>query len=166
MVRPTRSHICFICSSGGHLTQALTLLDELPQEQYEFTLVTYETEFTASLAESREYNVVLFPQETSELASDPVALTTHLLRTSRATVSLLREHSFDAIVSTGAEIAIPTLLLAPLLGSEFIYIESLSRIDDLSWTGQVSRFFADEQLGQWEELADRYDRVAFEGRIV
>jgi UDP-N-acetylglucosamine transferase subunit ALG13 len=72
----------------------------------------------------------------------------------------------DIIISTGSEIAIPMIYLSKILGKKVIFIESLTRISDLSFTGKIVRIATDVFLVQWEELTKQYEDTLFKGNLL
>ena len=69
----------------------------------------------------------------------------------------------DLIISTGASIAINFAFIAKLFGIKFIYIESISRIEELSITGKIVYLLSHEFYVQWLELAKKYAKALFKG---
>jgi len=71
------------------------------------------------------------------------------------------------IVSTGSEIALPAFLIGKFLfRSKVIYMECFTRIETLSGTGKVVYRFSDLFLVQWPELAAKYEKASYEGRLI
>ena len=48
---------------------------------------------------------------------------------------------------------------------KLIYIESLARVETLSLSGNISRFFVDKFLIQWKQL-EIYYNTEYQGRLV
>jgi UDP-N-acetylglucosamine:LPS N-acetylglucosamine transferase len=69
------------------------------------------------------------------------------------------------VLSTGASIAVNFALLSKLLGIRFLYIESISRSDELSLSGKFIYPLADEFYVQWQELTEKYPRAIFRGTV-
>jgi UDP-N-acetylglucosamine:LPS N-acetylglucosamine transferase len=72
----------------------------------------------------------------------------------------------DLIISTGAEIAIPTIFLGKLLGCHTIFIESLCRVKSISPTGKIISRFTDIFLVQWEELSNKHSMLKYWGSTI
>jgi len=83
-----------------------------------------------------------------------------------STFKILLAEKPNVIVSTGASISVNFAIAAKLLGIHFIFIESLSRSEKLSLSGQVVYFLADEFYVQWPALAERLPRATFKGIVV
>jgi UDP-N-acetylglucosamine:LPS N-acetylglucosamine transferase len=83
----------------------------------------------------------------------------------QASVALfrLRPH---AIVSAGPGPAVPSSLLAKLMGIKVIYIETGSRVFALSSSGRILYRFADLFFVQWPELQEPYPKALYAGRLL
>ncbi|WP_416840394.1 PssD/Cps14F family polysaccharide biosynthesis glycosyltransferase [Haloferax sp. DFSO52] len=152
-----------VCSNGGHLNEALAIAKHLNDHQVE--IVTYESKFTEDLTNEIEYDVRLVSQSHVRLYDNRLRLAKHLYNVTIDASRYLND-DFDCVISTGSEIAIPFLLIAKLRRIPFIFVESLSRTDELSGTGKIAYKFADTVLVQWEALAEKYPRVEYHGRVV
>lgn len=61
----------------------------------------------------------------------------------------LRRHDVDAVLSTGAGLAVPFFLAARLQGRRAVYVESLTRSEGLSLTGRLVYPLARAFFVQW-----------------
>lgn len=137
--------ICLVCSHGGHLTEMLQLMDAF--KKHEVFFITYDSHRTRELK-----NVYLF----DNLGEMPLKLLSSLPRIFRI---LLKEKP-AAVVSTGAEIAIPVFYTAKLFRIKTIFIESWCRVHEPSTTGKLIYPIADVFLVQWRQLLKRYGNKA------
>ena len=87
-------------------------------------------------------------------------------RNLRLAFRLLRAERPDVVLSTGAGVSVPFLLLARLMGMRTIYLESITRIHELSLSGRLVYPFVSRFLVQWEELTAQYPRAEFHGRVL
>ena len=71
----------------------------------------------------------------------------------------------DCVISTGAMVVIPMLLLAKLCGKKVIFIETFARIYDGTKTGRFVYRFADLFIVQWESLLEVYPDAVYGGSI-
>lgn len=147
--------ICLVCSSGGHFLE-LHSLDEL-WRRYDRCWVTFRTMDTVSLlAGERVY-----------WAHRPTTRNIpNLLRNLAVAARVLPREKPDAIISSGAGVAVPFIYLGRALGMTTIYIESLTRTRNLSLTGRLVYPVAHRFLVQWPELAARFRRARFEGQVL
>lgn len=143
-----------VCSPGGHMLQLLRLRPAL--EGFETTWVTLSAADTDYLL--REERVIHGRGPTNRSLS---ALVSNL----RLAWRVVREERPDAIVSTGAALAVPFFLAGKLLGARLIYVESLTRTTSLSLSGRLVRPLSDAFFVQWPDLA-RGRRARFAGRLL
>jgi beta-1,4-N-acetylglucosaminyltransferase len=145
--------IALICNGGGHLTEMLYLLEAF--ENHKIFFITN--------ADPR-INQVKYKKFLIEYIG------TNLWKMIKAfirTFNILIKEKPDLIISTGAEIAIPSIILARIIGIKTIYIESLARVKNKSKTGRILYFIADVFLVQWPDLLKKYgEKARFEGGII
>jgi UDP-N-acetylglucosamine:LPS N-acetylglucosamine transferase len=65
----------------------------------------------------------------------------------------------DLILTTGAGVAIPFLVLGRLLGSHTVFIESITRVQDLSLSAKVSLPFLTTLYVHWQQLQAEYPKA-------
>ena len=80
-------------------------------------------------------------------------------------IGIVAKENPDIILSTGASIAVNLAIAAKLSGKKFIFVESLSRPRKLSLSGMLVYPICDEFYVQWPEVAQRYKKAIFAGRI-
>jgi beta-1,4-N-acetylglucosaminyltransferase len=79
---------------------------------------------------------------------------------------LLRRLKPAAMVTTGAGVAVPFAWLARLRRIPVVYIESLTRINELSLSGRLIRPIASQFYVQWPELAETDGRNRYAGNLL
>lgn len=79
---------------------------------------------------------------------------------------ILRQEQPAVIVSTGASIAVGFAICAKLLGIRFVYVESISRSQEISLTGKLVYLLSHEFYVQDPELCQRYSKAQFKGYVV
>jgi UDP-N-acetylglucosamine:LPS N-acetylglucosamine transferase len=72
----------------------------------------------------------------------------------------------DAILSTGAALAVPFFLVGRLHGSRLVYVESLTRTRGLSLSGRMVYRLADAFFVQWPDVAARHPRARNVGSLL
>jgi hypothetical protein len=137
--------VLFVCSSGGHLAQLLTLRPWWSSRRTRW--VTFDTVDAISLLDGQD-TVWAHHPTTRNLPN--------LLRNVLLAWRVLREDRPDVIVSTGAAVAYPFFVMAKLLRIPTVYIEVFDRIDSTTLTGRLCRPFTDRMLVQWEDQAVLY----------
>ncbi len=71
----------------------------------------------------------------------------------------------DLVISTGASIAVSFALASKILGIRFIYVESISRSNELSLSGKLVYPLCSEFYVQWPTLCEKYRRATFKGYV-
>ena len=140
------------CTSGGHFSTMRSL--KLFWSVHERTWVTDFKKDTEILED--EEKVYWFPYQAPR---DLLALILNIPKTLR----VIYAEKPDIIVSTGASLAINFALFAKLFGIKFIYIESISRSEELSLTGRIVYLLSSEFYVQWPELKQKYSKALFKG---
>ena len=79
---------------------------------------------------------------------------------------ILRREKPSMLISTGAGVGVSFLFAAKTQGIRTIYLESLTRITNLSLSGRLVYPFVDLFLVQWEHLTKAYPKAIFRGTIV
>ena len=74
-------------------------------------------------------------------------------------IRILRQEKPDVVISTGAGVAIAFILVAKLLKIPTIYIESITRNEELSLTATVIYPFVDRLFVQWKDLSEKYKKA-------
>lgn len=135
-----------ISSGGGHLKE---LLDAMPiynssRQHY----VTYRNGHTENYLKDKKHSFIIDPH---------VSKFKYLINFIQSFVLYLRLRP-KIIVSTGAGIAIPFLLIGYFFGSKNIFIESGARISNPSKTGQFLYRYSDLFIVQYAPLQEIYPK--------
>jgi beta-1,4-N-acetylglucosaminyltransferase len=147
--------LMLIASSGGHIFEMLCLRDFWKDK--ERCWVTFDT---------ADAKFLLKDEREVEWAAHPtVRNIPNLLRNLRLAFRLLRRSPPDMILTTGAGVAAPFIWLGRLYGIPTVFVESITRITELSLTARIVRPFATRMLVQWPELVRKYPGVEHHGRI-
>lgn len=143
--------ICLISSHGGHLHELEKSTKSVLGEKY---YVTYKTPHTQQLlADENKYFVI-----------DPhLSKWKYLLNTCQSLKHIVIERP-DVVISTGAGIAIPTMLICKkLFGTKIIFIESAACVEKASKTGSFIYKYTDLFLVQWPKMLDHYEKAVYAG---
>jgi beta-1,4-N-acetylglucosaminyltransferase len=145
--------IALICNGGGHLTEMLFLLEAF--ENHKIFFITNDDPRINDV----EYKKFLIEY----IGTNPWKL----IKAFIITFNIFIKEKPDIIISTGAEMAIPSFILARIMGIKTIYIESLARVKNKSKTGRILYYIADVFLVQWINLLKKYGKKArFEGGVI
>ena len=141
----TTGPVMLVGSSGGHLAQLLAL--EPWWGRLERTWVTFPTvDASSQLAD-----------ETVTWAYHPT--TRHipnLVRNTFLALRVLRSVRPEIVVTTGAGVALPFVVVARAMGIRTVYVEVYDRIDSTTLTARLCRPFVDLFCVQWEEQRSLY----------
>ena len=140
--------ICFVGSSGGHLTH-LYMLKPFWQNKERFW-VTFDKEDARSLLKGETIYPAYYPSNRSIRA---------LLSNTARAIKILRRERPDLIISSGAAPAIPFFYVGKLLGMKTIYIEVFDRIDKTTMSGKICYPVSDRFIVQWEEMKKVYPKA-------
>ena len=144
--------VCLVCSHGGHLTEMLELAPAF--EDCDVFYFSYDADTTRRLPKS-----YLVPN----MGRNVIELLKNLFRVWR----MFTIERPAAVVSTGAEIALPVIAVALLRRVPMLYIECGAQVVTPSFTGRFMYWLADVFLVQWRELASVYGpRAHFRGSLV
>lgn len=147
--------ICLVCSSGGHFMQVYSL--RALWEKYDHFWVTFNKQDTAHLLNGEEVYYAFMPTNRN---------IKNFIRNLFLAFRILTKNRPEVVISIGAGVGVPFLYAAKLLKIRTIFIETLSRINDLSLSGKLVYPVADHFIVQWPELAGRYKKAVYKGQIV
>ena len=148
--------ILMAASSGGHLEEALAL--KKLKETYRTVLITEETDYKVNCWQDKVY---LMPQVNRKELRSLIQYIGCFFQTWK----ILRTEKPDAVLSTGAMIAFPALLLGKPMGKKIIFIECMFNVDEPTLTGKLAYRFADLFIVQWEEMLSIYPKAVLGGRV-
>lgn len=145
-----------VCSSGGHLLQMLELRDAW--DRYERVWVTFDKSDARSL---------LLDERVIHAHGPTNRNIPNLLRNLRLAIGVLRAERPSAILTTGAGVAVPFAWAGRLMRIPTVYVESVTRIEELSLSGRLIAPVAVRVYGQWPELARQSSerRIRFVGNL-
>jgi beta-1,4-N-acetylglucosaminyltransferase len=149
-----RREILLVASNGGHLLQLLQLADLWPPERRHW--VTFEKSDAVSLLAGERATWAYHPTNRN---------IPNFIRNFGLTLRMLRRHKVQAIVTTGAGVAVPFAIAGRLLGIDVVYIESMARITSPSLTGRLVYPFANTYIVQWPELQRFFKRARCFGTV-
>jgi beta-1,4-N-acetylglucosaminyltransferase len=146
--------LLLVCSAGGHFFE-LYLLKELwtKHDRVWITLHSKDTEF-------------LLRNEKVYWGHGPTIRNfKNFLRNLFLAAKVMKKEKPDVLISTGAAIGVPFIFVGKILGVKTIFIELLTRITSLSLSGKLVYPVAKYFIVQWPELAKKYKKAVFRGKI-
>lgn len=147
--------VLLVCSPGGHLQQMLVLAPAWRDRDHAWVTLC---------APDTEQELI---DEAVTYAWGPTNRSlTKLARNLLLAWRVMREFDPDVVLSTGAALAVPFLILARVRRIRTVYVESFTRVHDLSLSGKLVYPFADEVFVQWPSLAQRRPRARHAGSVL
>jgi beta-1,4-N-acetylglucosaminyltransferase len=150
----SRGVVLLVASNGGHLLQLLQLADLWPRERRHW--VSFEKSDAVSLLAGEQVTWAHHPTNRNAI---------NLIRNLALALPMLRRRNVEAIVTTGAGVAVPFALAGRLLGVNVVYVESMARITSPSLTGRLVYPFADTFIVQWPGLVRFFKRARCFGTV-
>jgi UDP-N-acetylglucosamine:LPS N-acetylglucosamine transferase len=147
--------MCLAASAGGHLSQLLRLSAGWAGHKT-FYITTTDV---VSDRLSRSGAVYVVGESNRRY---PLRLLKVLLRCVRI---IVRERP-DVVISTGASVGCIACYIGKLLGARIIWVDSITNVERISFSGRMVRHIADLFLVQWPELQERYPNMEYVGAIV
>jgi UDP-N-acetylglucosamine:LPS N-acetylglucosamine transferase len=148
-------HVMLVGSAGGHLAQLLALRPWWRERQR--TWVTFDTVDASSRLAGEDIVYAYHPT------------TRNVLNLARNFVLAFRQlitKRPDLIVSTGAGVAVPFVVLARILGLPTVYIEVVDRVNTRTLTGRICYRLVDKFLVQWTEQLELYPNASVIGVLI
>jgi beta-1,4-N-acetylglucosaminyltransferase len=146
--------VLIVCSTGGHLLQMHEM--RAAWETFDRVWVTFDKSDARSLLAGEQVVHAFGPTNRN---------VPNLLRNVRLAWRVVRSRRPAAILSTGAGVAVPFAWIGRLHGARTVYVESFTRMDDLSLSGRMIAPVAERFYVQWPELAASRRRLRFAGNL-
>jgi UDP-N-acetylglucosamine:LPS N-acetylglucosamine transferase len=147
--------VLLVCSPGGHLQQMLAL--EPAWRDFDRSWVTLQGPDVDYLLRDEEVDLGHGPTNRS---------IANLFRNLALARRVLRRRRPDAVISTGAALAVPVFLVGKLMGVRLVYVESVTRTSSLSLSGRIVYPLADRFFTQWPEAAAGRKKAEYAGGIL
>lgn len=146
--------LLIVCSSGGHLLQMLALREAW--EGFDRVWVTFDKSDARSLLRGERVLHAYGPTNRN---------VPNLLRNLRLAARVVKRERPAAILTTGAGVAVPFAWIGRLRGVPTVYVESFTRMHELSLSGRLIAPVASQVYAQWPELAASSSDVRFAGNL-
>jgi beta-1,4-N-acetylglucosaminyltransferase len=143
--------ICLISSHGGHLRELLAATENVSGDKY---FVTHKTIHSEEILVDDKHYFILDPH---------LSLFKFAVNFFQSLKHILREKP-EVIISTGAGIVIPSVLLGKyLFKSKLVFIESAANVVSPSKTGRFLYKYSDLFLIQWPAIKRHYPKAVYCG---
>jgi beta-1,4-N-acetylglucosaminyltransferase len=140
--------ILLISSTGGHFN-ALQQLRSF-WGKHTCCWVTFKTASTELVLDSEKVYWAYGPTNRN---------IPNLLRNLYLAYQVIHTEKPQLVMSTGAGVAVPFIILAKFLGIKTVFIESLTRVQELSLSARLALPFIDTLYVPWEELEAKYSKA-------
>jgi beta-1,4-N-acetylglucosaminyltransferase len=140
--------ICFVGSSGGHLTHLMQL--KKWWTKHERFWVTFNKEDAQSALKGEETYWCYFPTNRNVI---------NLIKNTFLAIKILRKERPDIIISSGAAVAVPFFYIGKLFGAKLVFIEVYDRIEIPTLTGKLVYPITDSFIVQWEQQKKMYKKA-------
>ncbi len=149
------SKLCLVCSSGGHLFQLYSLKDFWGVKDHFW--VSFPTQDAEYLLSKEKKYWAYFPTNRN---------IRNLFKNFWLAWRVLRKEQPDCVISTGAGPAVPFIFLAWILNIKTIYLESITRNEELSLSARLIYPVVDKLLVQWPEMEKKYKKTECHGQVL
>jgi beta-1,4-N-acetylglucosaminyltransferase len=143
-----KGKIAFAASAGGHLTEINMIFTSDLIGDVETIILTEETERTKNLKDKTYF----FKQ----MGYNPFLYFSALLKC----LKIFKREKVRLVITNGAEVGLPSMVAARLLGIKSVFIEIAGNVKTPSLYGKTIYPFANVFLTQTEELARRHGKKA------
>ena len=147
-----KKNIAYLSSCGGHLVQILKISKYINEKNCVF-IVNDRIDFDPQM-------------------KNKTVRITHATRNWKQIINIIEAFYFilklrpKILLSTGAAPAVPFSLVAKLIGTKVIFVESLSRVTKPSLTGRIMYYIADEFYVQWPRLKKIFPSALYFGNLL
>jgi beta-1,4-N-acetylglucosaminyltransferase len=156
--------ILIVLGEGGHSTELLKLIDLMNgRYQYHYVVSQEDNLSTDRIRKPGTVHTLWRPRGKSTAL--PIAVLRTIVVFLQSLRVLLKVRP-AAILSTGPAIAVPISLLGRVLGIRIIFVETGSRVAELSLTGRIMCNIAHLFFVQWPKLKEKRPRAIYEGRLL
>ena len=147
--------IIFAGSAGGHITELFAILDKEVRGDSEVIVLTEETERTKSF----KWKKYFF----KPMGYNPILYLPALLRC----LFIFKKEKINLVITNGAEIGVPSVIAAKLLGIKTIFIDISAAASVPHLAGKFCYPFSDYFFIQYPEMKKHYGkRAKYAGGII
>jgi UDP-N-acetylglucosamine:LPS N-acetylglucosamine transferase len=145
--------LCLACSAGGHLSELMQLQEFYSRFDHYF------------VSDHRTNAIDLSGQEKVHFVECPRRHPLKFLKNFFQSWRVFWKEKPDVVISTGADTAFFTCILAKAFGKKLVFIESLARITGPSLSGKFIYPLADLFFIQWPENKAFFPKGIYAGGV-
>lgn len=156
-------NIAIITSQGGHLGQMKLLFSEKTLKDDRCILITEDLKPRVKLNSFLGKYTTYYLEKDVLLKPNPITY----IRTLFKLIKILKKEKINLIFTNGAQISIPAVIAARILGIKSIFIDTVIRVKTPNWSAKASYPFANEFWVQHQNMVRKYGKKAkYVGGIV
>jgi len=150
-----------ISSEGGHLIEALNLIDAFKGQ--DIFLVTYRVFHVKNFSDSKIKRTYYLGMGATNLA-----LFFNMILNSIKLIYIFLKERPSILYSTGSEIAIPAFYLGKFLfRTKLVFVETITKVKEPSKTGRIVYPITDMFIVPWKDLLNVYGKKAqYLGKVI
>ena len=157
MKKNTKLRICIIASSGGHLTQLLSLKESWQN----YSAYYVSTSLSAAKNTLEKYGKCYI---VTDCGRNKIF---HLFYAVFQCFAILLKEKTDVIISGGSGPGcLMSIIGKTIFHKKVIWLDSIANVKRMSLSGRIARPFTDICFCQWEELAKKYKGVTYLGAVI
>lgn len=149
-----RAELLLVCSCGGHLLTLMSLRSSW--EGFSRVWVTFDKSDSRSLLAGE--HIVFAHGPTNRNVKNAL----RNLVVAWRTIGAVRPR---VVLTSGAGVAVPFAWMGRLRGARVVFVESLSRIDELSLSARLVAPICERIYVQWPELESAGRRLRYAGQV-
>lgn len=139
--------VLLVASTGGHF-KAIQQLRPF-WEQHERCWVTFKTVGTEKFLQEEKVYWAFSPTNRN---------IPNLIRNLLLAFKVIMQERPQLVLSTGAGVAVPFIIWGKIMGSKTAFVESYTRVNELSLSARLILPFLDKIYVQWEPLKRKYPK--------
>ena len=163
MKKPVK--LLLVASSGGHMIQLYSL--KKFWEKYPRVWATFKTPQTQDLLAGETVIWLKHPTNVRSIKDWKYAINS-FINVFIIWYAMLK-HKITHVVSTGAAPGVSAIWTAKILflgRIKSVFIDSFTRVNTLSFSAKLNYFIADHILTQWPQMAKKYKRLKYKGKVL
>lgn len=157
-------HILFVLGEGGHSAELLRLVPDL-QQMGRLSFIATEADQMADQWVPDGSQLVKIRRPRSKDSSAPAAAWATLVAMTQAARAVRRARP-TVVITSGPAIGFVVSLVAWLGGARIIFVETISRVTELSLTGRLMKPLSDRYFVQWPKLTEQVSGSVYAGRLM
>jgi len=157
----TEIKILAILGKGGHTTQMLSLLREMPKDFEYSYVICQEDPISEKKIDGTVYKVNM---PSIEGDSNFMKIVRTLRTIFQAATALIKDNP-HVVISAGPGVGVIFSYIGKFLGKKVVFIESWARVSSKSDSGKLVYPIADLFFVQWKEMERIYPNAIYAGRL-